>query len=200
VVGVTWYESLAFCRWLSEAWQKDGWLASSESITLPSEAEWEKAARGGLEIPAKVLVNAAGSRGSEQIQRHANPLPKRPFPWGNEEPEANLANYEKNIGSTTAVGCYPGNTSPYGCLDLAGNVWEWTRSLDHGYPYDPGDGREDLEKVKSNSVVQLRGGAWYHGATSLRCAARDRYGPIGRGHNLGFRVVVRPHFSQTDDL
>ncbi|RLC83263.1 MAG: hypothetical protein DRI79_14135, partial [Chloroflexi bacterium] len=93
---------------------------------------------------------------------------------------AELCNFGGNVGDTTPVGRYsPRGDSPYGCADMAGNVWEWTRSLwgegwerpDFGYPYDPTDGREDL-KAKGRRVV--RGGSWYDYLWFARCAYRDR--------------------------
>jgi formylglycine-generating enzyme required for sulfatase activity len=190
VVGVTWYEALAYCRWLTEKlreWngtpeplvgllRQDGW-----AITLPSEAEWEKAARGGVQIPRQV----------------ENPEPGRAFPWGN-EPDPNRGNYdETGVDATSAVGCFPGGASPYGVEDLSGNVWEWTRSLwgekleepDFGYPYDPGDGREDLEAGRGVLRV-LRGGAFSYVAGSVRCASRLGLDPYSRFRSRGFRLCV----------
>ncbi|MGD2178679.1 MAG: SUMF1/EgtB/PvdO family nonheme iron enzyme, partial [Anaerolineae bacterium] len=141
VVRVTWYDALEYGNWLTErlrAWEgtpeplatllrQEGWI-----VTLPSEAEWEKAARGP---------------------------DGREFPWGNEA-DPNQANYgDTGIDTTSAVGCFPGGASPYGVEDLSGNVWEWTRSRYEGYPYDPEDGRENLEGGRDAPRV-LRGGAF----------------------------------------
>jgi len=175
VVGVTWYEALAFCRWLQEhvanrEWQV--WLNGqvkacpvephNATIRLPSEAEWEKAARG------------------TDAQRYT---------WGDDS-DPNRANYrDTGIGTTSAVGCFPGGASPYGVEDLSGNVWEWTRSLHRGYPYDPEDGRENPGAGLSVLRV-LRGGAFSDEDGSFRCASRYWNDPDSWSGNRGFRVVA----------
>jgi formylglycine-generating enzyme required for sulfatase activity len=174
VVGVTWYEALAFCRWLDGLWREgrlvvctgEGQVIAPQAdyaITLPSEAEWEKAARG-----------ADG----------------REFPWGGEA-DPNLANYgDTNIGSTSAVGCFPDGASPYGVEELSGNVWEWTRSVYMGYPYRLKERkREDLAAGPDSPRV-LRGGSYCLVAWLVRCARRLRHSPGVHLDHLGFRVVV----------
>jgi formylglycine-generating enzyme required for sulfatase activity/energy-coupling factor transporter ATP-binding protein EcfA2 len=186
VVLITWHEAMKYCEWLTDhirAWQGtpeplatllrqgDGG-GPPWRIILPSEAEWEKAAR-----------SADG----------------RIYPWG-DEPNQNRANYDQTgIGATSPVGCFPGGASPYGCLDMAGNVWEWTRSLwgkkfekpDFAYPYNPKDGREDLEAGKDWPRV-LRGGAFGNPDRFLRCAFRSGYDPDLRSWYIGFRVALSP--------
>ncbi len=181
VVYVTWYDALAYCEWLTETlrrWEKTpeplatllrekGW-----QVTLPSEAEWEKAARG-----------SDGRR----------------YPWG-EKDGPNRANYDDTgIGTTSAVGCFPGGESPYGIEELSGNVWEWTRSLwgedpfdpEFKYPYDLADGRENLEA--GNAVRRVvRGGAFDFSAWLVRCADRYYWLPGGRSRPFGCRVLVSP--------
>jgi formylglycine-generating enzyme required for sulfatase activity len=165
VFNVTWNDGLAYCRWLSGV--------TGKPITLPSEAEWEKAARGADD--------------------------PRSYPWGDTFDAARCNVGESGFGYTTPVGVFQNGASPYGCLDMAGNVWEWTRSLwgkdlakpDFAYPYDPGDRkREDLNA--GNDVLRVvRGGAWSGNRIDARCVYRLRNHPGNRGHHIGFRVVLR---------
>jgi formylglycine-generating enzyme required for sulfatase activity len=107
VVGISWYEAVAFCRWLSEQ--------SGHLVRLPSEAEWEKAARGP---------------------------DGRAYPWGNDEALAGQANSdEAGITTTCAVGLFPAGVSPYGVHDMSGNVWEWCSTLwnEKAYPFQVSD-------------------------------------------------------------
>jgi formylglycine-generating enzyme required for sulfatase activity len=150
VVRVTWHDAVAYCNWLAEL--------AGKPYRLPSEAEWEKAARG-----------ANG----------------RIYPWGDEWHSDRCNSGENDVNDTTPVSTYPDGASPYGLLDMAGNVSEWTRSLYQYYPYDPNDGREDPEA--SGSRV-LRGGSGNINRRSLRCACRDiLFGNLSR--DVGFRVV-----------
>ena len=163
VVQVDWHDAIAFCEWLSRE--------SGRKITLPSEAEWEKAARG-----------ADG----------------RIYPWGNDAPTKDLLNFNSNVGDTTPVGQYsPQGDSPYGAADMAGNVWEWTRSLwgkdgsspEFKYPYVAGDGREDLKAADDVRRV-VRGGSWYNNDGNVRAAIRVWGVPTYRHDNPGLRVVL----------
>jgi formylglycine-generating enzyme required for sulfatase activity len=179
VVDVTWYDAQNYCRWLEHTLR--GWQPTPEplakllrhegwSITLPSEVEWEKAARG---------------------------TDGRKYPWG-ESPSPNRANYvDAGIGGTTPVGCFPSGASPYGVEDLAGNVCEWTRSRRIGYAYDLEGSREVLEAGSNVSRV-IRGCAFFDGAEDLRCTFRFSLGPKFRTHFIGFRLVVTPFCSARD--
>ncbi|MFI0606675.1 MAG: alpha/beta fold hydrolase [Anaerolineae bacterium] len=201
VMMVSWYEAVAYTRWLTELAQERGWLAPGWSIRLPNEPEWEKAARGGESLPKQPrltrladLASCAQEGGSEVS---ANPTAQRIYPWG-DVLEGNFANYGGTaIGSTSALGCFPDGTSPYGAMDLCGNVWEWTRSLwgmtdfnlDFPYPYERGDGREDaLAPFGAARVV--RGGSWFYVHLFARASSRLRYPPGNRLDDLGFRLVV----------
>ena len=171
VADVSWDEAVAFCAWLSSTGHQPPTTdhpdlssvvgrQSSVVYRLPSEAEWERAARG-----------ADG----------------RAFPWGGEwRPE--LANTrEAGPGATTPVGSFPAGASPAGCLDMAGNVWEWTASLDRLYPYRADDGREDM-RAPGRRI--LRGGCYANPHGFARCACRFRLLPSVRNPFLGFRLAT----------
>ena len=180
-VGLTWYEALAFTRWLTEGWQRAGRLLVGWQARLPSEAEWEKAARGALQIPRQPLAGQWQASAAPPMQ--SNPKVKRSYPWG-DKTDTNLANYdETRIETTSAVGGFPDGVSPYGCEEMSGNVWEWTRSLQEQYPYDPKDGRESFE---GDGPRVLRGGSFYDSAMFGRYAFRYG-GPSGHfGQELRF--------------
>jgi len=191
VSWVSWHEALAFCRWLEARWRKEKWLPDDLQVTLPSEAEWEKAARGGLEIPSALdrRICTIAHLDPRKPPLEKNLLQGREYPWGM-EPDPERANYDNTgINTTSAVGCFPGGTCPYGCEEMSGNVWEWTRSLNESYPYQPGDGREDLQ---SDRARVLRGGSWDDDRTYVRCALRFGFNPGDGADNIGFRVVLSP--------
>ncbi len=156
VVKVSWRDALAYCRWLADR--------SGLPVTLPSEAEWEKAARG-----------ADG----------------RIYPWGDEPPDKERCNFDNPAGGTTPVGRYsPRGDSPYGCADMAGNVWEWTRTRSgFKYPYKAEDGREQLD---DNGLRVVRGGSFDSSGWWVRCAVRYIGYPSYCSWSGGFRVVVVP--------
>ncbi len=191
VVAVTWYDAMAYCNWLTKQlkdWegtpgalarllQEGGWV-----VRLPSEAEWEKAARGGL----------PSSFEGEEIRG-------RVYPWGDNS-DSNRANYKgTGIGTTSAVGCFPGGASPYGVEDMSGNVREWTLTLwgkwtelpNFIYPYDPKDGRENTEAGREFLRV-LQGGAFDYFAKAVRCAYRRGRYADSWDSSIGFRIVLAP--------
>jgi len=97
--------------------------------------------------------------------------------------------HELGLGDTTPVGIFQEGASPYGVLDLSGNIWEWTRSIYQDYPYKPDDGRENLETPDDVSRV-LRGGAFHFNQYYARCASRYYSDPVYWYDSSGFRVVV----------
>ena len=200
VVGITWYEALAFTRWLTDRWRNAGVLTPVLFVQLPSEAEWEKAARGGEKIPVNPLivsVNDIHRADNQRPKLGSNSHPKREFPWG--EPfNGNLANGEESgLSTSNAVGCFAGGKSPYGCEELSGNVWEWTRSqYKYGYPYYP-KLCEKAPPMYKHETISLRGGSFSNFDGLLRCSYRYGNSPDLRNDNVGFRVVLTP-FSTSD--
>jgi hypothetical protein len=156
VCQVSWREAMDFSEW--------------HGFGLPSEAEWEKAARG--------------------------PDGRR-YPWGNKWSGSLPKMIKLTFWTSTPVGQFsPQGDSPYGCVDMAGNVYEWTRSLERGYPYNPLDGREHFDVW---GLRVMRGG-WVVGSKSVRCAVRSgRHGFPFRFS--GFRVVLlhSPLISEPSD-
>jgi formylglycine-generating enzyme required for sulfatase activity len=153
VVNVSWHDAVAYCNWLADV--------TGKAYRLPSEAEWEKGARG------------SGGR---------------IFPWGNQWISAASNGREGGKGDTTPAGAYPEGASPYGTLDMAGNVWEWTSSVYKAYPYDSEDGREDLKAADDVRRV-LRGGAFVNLAWRVRSAFRGSDLPDFAFWDRGFRVA-----------
>ena len=113
---------------------------------LPRDAEWTRAAQGD---------------------------DGRTYPWGEQPPDATRANYNRNVGTTTPVGSYPAGASPYGLLDMAGNVWEWVEP----------DGGGDRPFI-------VRGGAYFDGPATLTCTARETGDADSDDCYDGFRVVI----------
>jgi formylglycine-generating enzyme required for sulfatase activity/nucleoside phosphorylase len=143
-------------------------LSTVWKVDLPSEAQWEKAARG---------------------EDH------REWPWEDGWADGRANTEEAGIHMTSAVGCFPGGASPRGCQDMAGNVWEWTRTKwgmkryppDYRYPYRPDDGREDPQ---GPDLRVVRGGSWINTRAFARCAYRFWRFPERFDSFLGFRVVL----------
>ena len=176
IVGVSWYEAVAYCHWLTEVMRGLGKLAEDWVIRLPTEAEWEKAARG---------------------------IDGREYPWG-EEFDPNKANGEATgVQSTCAVGLFPQGVSPHGCHDMAGNILEWTTTqlADSNYAhrkYKPYPYQIENEwtaaYLSGDSYRVLRGGSWGSGANDLRCACRINYSPSYIDRNRGLRCFCVPIF------
>lgn len=192
VVSVTWYDALEYTKWLDGelrkiAKEKIGageehpfWHGLAEGklqVTLPSEAEWEKAARWNP---------SPNGRGQGEGVSYI-------YPWGNEFDPEKANTSPTKIGGISSVGCFPAWQN--GLYDMSGNVWEWTRSLFDKYPY-PHDlpqkvDRENLAADNMKSRV-LRGGSFYYASDNARCAYRYWDSPVYRYWHFGFRVVVSP--------
>ena len=189
VVRVSWFEAFAFCQWLTRRWQALGLLADGWAVTLPSEAEWEKAARGGLEVPQSSVILSQPFELRDMALK-PNPHPGRIYPWG-PEAKAGIGDFAENgIAQTGAVGSFPEGASPYGVEDMCSNVWEWTRSIlgDYPYPEDVTD-RHRRESLEAKGFRVLRGGAFEGRPDSVRCGWRNSLAPGFRNHFVGIRVM-----------
>jgi len=160
VVNVSWEDANAYCKWLS--------LKTGKSYRLPTEAEWEKAARGN---------------------------DGRLYPWGNDMDSKRANTTESNINNTSDVGLFsPQGDSPYGCGDMIGNVWEWCndwfdrdgyKSILQSENKNPQGPRQGLSRV-------VRGGSFYRTQFEVRCAVRTANNPLEVGDAKGFRVAYSP--------
>jgi formylglycine-generating enzyme required for sulfatase activity len=160
VVCVRWIDAIAYIGWLRKL--------TGQPWRLPTEAEWEKAARWNVSNK-----NKEGPR----------------YPWGHRFDKRRCNTNSSRIGTTTPIDCYPNGISPNGVWDMAGNVWEWTSSQFKSYPYNPNDGREDLTSRKHRV---LRGGAWFLDSTVARTTCRNKENPVtfaGYFYDVGFRLV-----------
>lgn len=157
VINVPWKAAVAFCAWISKE--------TGKSFRLPTEAEWEKAARG---------------------------TDGRIYPWGNDWDPAKCNWYGGRVGSTTPVGKYsPEGDSPYGVADMAGNVWEVCAGQYDSWEYQKRSGIivKDPEDPEEGADV-LRGGSWNYDQGAARCARRNWGIPEFIPDSVGFRVVV----------
>jgi formylglycine-generating enzyme required for sulfatase activity len=145
VVNVGWEDARAYCAWADKR--------------LPTEAEWEWAAKG----PESWL-----------------------WPWGATFDQTRLNTKERGLGTTALVGSDPANASWIGALDLGGNVWEWTSSLGLPYPYDQADGRENPQRPGARVI---RGGSWIDAASSAHTSGRNQFDPALTNVNVGFRCA-----------
>jgi formylglycine-generating enzyme required for sulfatase activity/energy-coupling factor transporter ATP-binding protein EcfA2 len=156
VVGISWFEASAYVSWLSKR--------TGNPYRLPTEAEWEKAARG-----------TDGSK----------------YPWGEHFDEKLCNSYESGLNRTSPVDIFPKGKSPYGCFDMAGNVWEWCSDWYDDNYYANSPDRNPKGPFSGASRV-ARGGGWFNFARDCRSAIRycyGRYGPRARDDLLGFRVL-----------
>ncbi len=161
--SVSWYDAMAFCRWWS--WKLTNRVYTLDEIAqwpvrLPTEYEWEKAARG----------NTGWT-----------------YPYGDEFDATKGNTSETGIDLTSAVGIFPDGASPYGVLDMSGNVWEWCLT-DYSNPAE----HPEAEDLQTSARRVLRGGSWYDDANDARAVFRDDYDPFNRDVNNGFRVLRPP--------
>lgn len=167
VTHVSWTDAVVYCRWLESTLKasastppriaqalREGWV-----VTLPTEAEWEKAARG---------------------------TDGRRYPWGN-DPRRDRANFAS--GGTVPAGKITCPECAYGLSDMAGNVWEWTRSPLQPYPYNPSDDRTNLD---ADALWVMRGGGFADTPQLIRTTTRGAAEPGARRPFIGFRVVISP--------
>jgi formylglycine-generating enzyme required for sulfatase activity len=152
VAGVSWYDACDYATWLYQV--------TEQPWRLPTEAEWEKAARGAE---------------------------ARVYPWGDQFDATKANTAESQRRGTTPVGSYPDGASPCGAEDLAGNVWEWTSSVYLPYPYRDD---EDHEAPDAPGARTLRGGSWFNGPGSARTACRKRTIPSDANGLNGFRLAL----------
>ena len=176
VVGVSWYEAGAYASWLSQ----ESLCPAGFQCVLPSADEWEKAARGGLQVLKTPVITALSSiERSLDLEQVQNEHPKRRFAWKDDEEDANRMNYSgTELEQTAACGCFRYGASIYGAEEMNGQVWEWEET---------NDGSDFLPCVH-------RGGAFRNLGSHCRCSLRSSNDPDARYDDVGFRLVLRPAF------
>ncbi|KAK2063052.1 DUF323-domain-containing protein, partial [Colletotrichum caudatum] len=173
---LTWHDARAYCSWLTHRWRKIGKIGSHEQVRLPTEPEWERAARGDRTDP-----------GSDGLV----------YPWGTTWEDQAANSESTGLNATCAVGLFPRGRSPYGCFDMAGQVWEWCSTLwgedmatpSFQYPWQDDDNREELDAPQHIRRV-LRGGCFSSPRIKANCTYRGSLEPSGFWRGNGFRIVV----------
>jgi formylglycine-generating enzyme required for sulfatase activity len=167
VVGVSWYEAQAYAAWLTECLRQADRLPAGLAVKLPSEAQWEKAARG-----------RAGFL----------------WPWGDRWDSTRCNTLESRIQLPSPVGMYPHGASPYGAFDMAGNVWEWCQDWYDEKEYERRQGSPVLDPSgpETGQARVIRGGSWNFNRSLARCAYRNWSEPGDFNRDLGFRVALSP--------
>ena len=169
VVGVSWYEAVAFCHWLTERLQAAGELGSDQQIRLPTEAEWERAARGP--VPTQ-------------------DAPSRRYPWEGDWQEDRCNSQEARLDATSAVGLFPRGATPDGIYDLAGNVFEWCWDWYGERTYAESQDAHNPQGPDQGEYRVLRGGSWLNeGPQVCRCGFRNWLNPGLRYNLRGFRCL-----------
>jgi formylglycine-generating enzyme required for sulfatase activity len=175
-----------------EYWSEEGWKwREARKVVQPSywdDPKWNRSDHPVVGVSfseAEAYAKWAGKRLpiEEEWEKAARGTDGRSYPWGDEFDREKCNSEESGIGGTTSVTKYVNGISPYGCYDMAGNVWEWTSS-----PYRAEQGREDQYRDGARVV---RGGSWANPQDVARCAGRNDLHPGGRYDVLGFRCCSR---------